>query len=60
MYGPDISARNDLVVTTDTTLVNLGYIREEQNKYRKSRPRTMKVGAGNVWRAPDKQLSVPL
>ena len=57
--APDINAQKDLMLNMLTTGVNMKYIREQQDKYRRSRPKGLKVGAGNVWRAVDGRVWVP-
>ena len=56
---PDVDTQNGLVLDTNTLLLNLGYIREQQNRYRRSRPNGLRVGAGNVWRATNDKVWVP-
>ena len=58
-YAPDIDARKDLMLNMDTLGLNLVYVREQQDKYRKQRPKKLKVGAGNVWRTADGKVWVP-
>lgn len=56
---PNIDASSDLLLHMDTEMLSLDYIREVQNKYKKVRPREMKVGEGGVWRAVDNKIWVP-
>lgn len=57
--GADINADAKLMVDEKTPRLNLLYVREQQDKYRKSRPKGLKVGAGKVWRAPNGKIWVP-
>ena len=49
VHTPDIDARKDLMLKMDTRGVNMQFIREHQDKYRKSRPKGLRVGKGKVW-----------
>ena len=56
---PDIDARKDLMLNMTTLAVNLKFIREQQDKYRRSRPKGLKVGQGKVWRDAEGRVWVP-
>ena len=56
---PDIDADASLMTTSKTPRLNLKYIRSQQDRYRKHRPKPMKVGVGRVWRAPNGKIWVP-
>ena len=56
---PDIDAQKGLMTSMDTRGVNVQFIRAQQDKYRRSRPKGLKVGEGNVWRAVDGRVWVP-
>ena len=43
----------------DTRGVNLAFVREQQDKSRRSRPKGLRVGKGNVWRDEDGKIWVP-
>ena len=58
-WTPDIDAQKDLMSNMDTRGVNLHYIREHQDKYRRSRPKGLKVGKGKVWRDAGGRIWVP-
>ena len=58
--GVDVDADPTLEFKQDKDMLNLTYVREQQDRYRKSRPKTgLKVGAGNVWRTVDGRIWVP-
>ena len=56
---PDVDAQKDLINDMNTRGVNVEYIRAQKDKYRRSRPKGLKVGAGKVWRAVDGRVWVP-
>ena len=59
LWKPDIDAQKELMLNMDTRGVKMQYVRAQQDKYRRGRPKGLKVGAGKVWRATDGRIWVP-